>query len=425
MTGPIADADHARRNRSAWLTVALPLFVFAALVCLRMPQIILVGRFWAEEGEVFFRRAWDMPPAQALFTPFGGYLNLLATASPLLARWTLPLAFAPYLTILIALLVQLCPPLLLLTARDAWLQPRHIRLAALLLILLIPASEEIWLQTLHCQFELTLCCAIILSLDVTTGKIAIARLGFLALAPLCGPTAIALVPLFILRTILDRSRARAIQTATLALGAAIQLLLFFHAVPGRGYTLNPVVLLCVLTVRHIELPFLGIPHADIVAALIRARRAAGYIPKRATLLPIIVFGTLAIATLWHRNARPARWLLCAAILIAAASYFGALGGAATLIETRTGARYSFVPQALFVLSLLALAANTSRWTARISWSLIAWLLVVGGWEYAHPWRSISKGPAWRKEVALWHADPSHALEIWPNGWSVTLDPKRQ
>ena len=389
-----------------------------------MPQIIIAGRFWAEEGEVFFRRAWDLPPSRALFASFGGYLNLVANAAPLLARWTLPLALAPYLTIAVGLLFQLCPPLLLLTARDSWLQTRHVRVAALLLVLLVPAAEEIWLQTLHCQFELTLCCAIILALDVTAGKIALLRLGFLALAPLCGPTAIALLPLFVLRAIIDRSRGRAIQTAILGAGAAIQLLLFFHAVRTRGYVLNPVVLLCVFTVRHLELPFLGAEHAEIAATLIRARRNAGYIPKQATLLPIAAFGALATTVLWHRGARPALWLLCAGVIIAGASYFGAIGGAFTLIDARTGARYSFAPQALFSLTLLALAATTQHWTARLSWLAVVWLLVVGAWEYTQPWPPIDHGPAWRSEVALWRADPTHALKIWPRGWSVMLAPQR-
>ena len=421
---PSAPADGNSR-RSAWLVVALPLALCAALICLCMPQIIIRGRFWAEEGEVFFRFAWDRPPAQALFTSFGGYLNLLANAAPLVARWTLPLQFAPYLTILVALLVQLCPPLLLLTARDAWLRPRHVRLAAILLVLLVPSSAEIWLQTLHCQFELTLCCAIILALDVSFGRIAWLRLGILFLAPLCGVTAIALLPLFVLRAIIDRARGRAIQTAILGLGAAIQLLFFFHAVRGRGYTLDPIVLLCVLTVRHLDVPFLGVAHADVAAALIRARRAAGYVPRRATLLPILAFGALATATLCQRHARPARWLLCAAALVAASSYFGAIGGAATLIDATTGARYSFVPQALLALCIVALSATARGWTARAAWLAVIWLLAIGAWEYGHPPLAISTGPAWRDEVAHWRKDPTHALRIWPDGWSVTLNPARK
>ena len=406
------------------MRVFLSTCILALLICIRVPQITLKSRFWAEEGLIAFRNAWTLDPAQALFTPFAGYLNIAVNASTLFARWLLPLSLAPYGTIFISLIIQLCPMLLLLTARDAWLQPARTRAAAVLLLLLVPGCDEIWLTTVNSHFELALCCAIILTLDIATGWAAIFHLSLLALAPLCGPIAVALVPLFLLRAIMERRSGRAIQAAVLGTAAAVQLLLFFHALPGRGYTLDPLILLCVLTVRHLEVPFFGMAHADMVATALRARLAAGYIPKQATLLPVLTFGMLAAATLWQRHARPARWFLCAAAIVATASYFGAVGGAATLIDARNSGRYTFVPQALFSLTLLALAATSQGWTARASWPAVVWLLVVGSWEYAHPWPLISDGPAWREEVALWRADPTHALKIWPGGWSITLAPHR-
>src|SRR3978361_639414 len=85
--------------------MALVLILFAALVCLRMPEIVIKGRFWAEEGRYFYHDAWVMPPLQALLAPVGGYLNIVANASTLAARWLLPLRLAPYLTIAAALAV--------------------------------------------------------------------------------------------------------------------------------------------------------------------------------------------------------------------------------------------------------------------------------------------------------------------------------
>ncbi len=38
------------RDRSPWAS-GLLLLVFAILVCMRMPQILFKGRFWAEEGQ--------------------------------------------------------------------------------------------------------------------------------------------------------------------------------------------------------------------------------------------------------------------------------------------------------------------------------------------------------------------------------------
>ncbi len=116
-----------------------------------------------------------MPPLQALLAPVSGYLNVVANASLLEARWCMPLACARYLTISVALLVLLLPPLLLLSARDAWLRPLPVRVAAVAPFLLVPNAEEIWLQTLPCQFELTLCSAIILCLDTAQGAGAVGR----------------------------------------------------------------------------------------------------------------------------------------------------------------------------------------------------------------------------------------------------------
>jgi len=413
----------------AWTLRIILLTVFALLVCIRMPEIVLKGRFWAEEGRFFFHDALVMSPLQALLAPIGGYLNLVANASTLAARWLMPLRLAPYFTIVVALAFQLLPPLLLLTARDAWLQRLRIRLSGLLLLLLVPASEEIWLQTLHCQFELTLSCAIILALETASGRIlssgrSLGQAAILLLAPLCGPGAIVLVPLFLARAVLDRSLSRLIQAFVLSAGSAVQLLLFFQAVPGRGYKLEPVILLCVFAIRHLAVPFLGLPHAETVASAVQARLASGHLPWLAVLLPLLVFVPFSIATLCESRARPAFWLLAAGGLTAMASYFGAIGGTAALIDVRFGERYVFVPQALFGLAALAFAATGSARLASIAWAAVLWLIVVGATDFFWTWPLVSDGPSWRAEISKWQHDPTHPVKIWPNGWTMTLEAPR-
>lgn len=404
--------------------MALVLILFAALVCLRMPEIVIKGRFWAEEGRYFYHDAWVMPPLQALLAPVGGYLNIVANASTLAARWLLPLRLAPYLTIAAALAVQLCPPLLWLSARDEWLRPPRVRLAGVLLLLFVPASEEIWLQTLHCQFELTLCCAMILALEIERGTAAWLRLGLLFLAPLCGPGAIALVPLFFLRAIVDFSIARFGQAMVLAAGAALQLAFFFQAVPGRGYALHPRLLMAVIAVHHLALPFGGVPLAGTTAAWIRGQLATGHMPIVIIVLPALVFLPFLVATLLRRRSMAAFWLLFAGLLLAATSYFGAIGGLAGLLEPHLGERYSFVPQALFGLAALVLAATASKRVAAFCWAVVAWLVVLGAYGYFQPWSFVADGPSWRPQVAQWQADPAHPLLIWPKGWTMTLEAQR-
>jgi hypothetical protein len=404
------------------MVVPALLALVAVMICARMPNILLEGRFWAEEGNIFYHNAWVMPPLRALFNSFGGYLNLAANGATLAARWLLPVRLAPYLTITIALLVQLCPAALLLTARDAWLRPVPMRWAACLLVLFVPAVEEVWLQTLHCQFHLALCAGILLALEPRAGRAAWFGLALLLLAPLCGPGAIALLPLFALRTMLERTRPRLLQTLALGFGSTLQLALFFHSEHARGYSLQPVMLLNIITVRHIWLPILGVARADAMAPRLRAEVARGLVPHISTVLPFVVFLPWLAATLWRRRRHAAFWFLAAGGLLACASYFGALGGALPLIDARAGGRYIFVPQAMFSLSLLCLAATAERWTRRIAWLLVAWVLVLGGIEYVQPWPFIANGPPWRHEVAMWQADPSYRPHVWPEYWHGVVIP---
>jgi len=421
MRAKISEYPTGYRAWTGWST-ALIVVGFALLVCMRMPEIIIKGRFYAEEGKVFFQHAWVMPPWRAIWTPSAGYLNLVANTATVAARWFVPLRFAPYLTIGVGLFFQLVPPILLLTARDVWLQDIRIRLAAVLLILLMPSSEEVWLQTLHCQFHLALSCGIILALDTCEGWASAFRLGILLLAPLCGPAAIALLPLFLLRAAIDRSRSRALQVLPLGVGAGIQFFGFFTPDPGRAYELRPTILLSTVTVRHLALPFLGTTTAQNIAGAMRRMIQGGHQPFAGVLLPFAIFGSLLVAALRVGIRSPPIWLLAAGVLTAGASYFGAVGSGVAIIDARPGQRYAFVPQALFALSVLALAATSGRRLSTLAWVASAWLLVIGASEFFSPWSIIANGPAWRPEVAAWQADPNHALQIWPTGWTMRLQP---
>jgi hypothetical protein len=372
--------------------VTLALLIYAALVLLRMPEIVLKGRFWAEEGAVFFTNAWTLDPVSALLMPVGGYLNLVANAATLAARWTMPLTDAPY----------------------------PIRLAGLALRLFVPGSDEIWLQTLHCQFELAVACGLILALDVPrSGAFA---LVLLVLAPLCGPGAIALTPLFLLRALMDRTSGRAIQCGALMLGSAVQILFFFKLGTDRGYTLDPGVILSVVTVKDLIVPFTGLYSSAGRVAALQAAVLAGHVPVLAIAAPLVVFGGLT-AIIWRTGNRPAFWLLAGAAAAALSAYIGALDGTAALIHTRAGDRYAFVPLSLTALSVLALAASGHpvwRWPAA---AICAWLLIVGIRAYLTPWQPVADGPSWHEQVALWRADPAYVMHIWPAPWTVTLAPR--
>ena len=394
------------------------LLIFAALLVARMPNVLLHGRLWAEEGKVFYQMAASTPWYLALFKPYGGYLNLAANAAPVFAHAAVPLAAAPWITIGTGLFFQCCPAILLLCSRDAWLEPWPVKAAALLLIATPPLLEEVWLQTLHSQFHLALCCALILALDLPGPRLRIFSTAMLVLAPLCGVLAGALVPFFLLRAALDRSRQRLIQAALLGAGLAAQLLLFMSHQVGRSYGIGPILLLCVVYLRQIVSVLVGVQAAHDAADALRAQIAARIFPWQAVLVTI-GSACLLVTALLRRRQVAFLWLFAAACLLGWLGYVGAIGGRREFLIIGFGERYIFLPEVLTALVILGLATGPRRPDRWIAGALTAWLIVIGFNDLSTPTATRS-GPDWQIEVAAWQLDHAHRIMIWPTGWFMNL-----
>ena len=385
-----------------------------------MPEVILHGRLWGEEGKIFYPRALALPWREALVQVYGGYLNVVANAAPVLAHALVPLEVVPWITTSIGLVFQCCPAILVACSRDAWIRPVWVRVAALLLIATAPLVEEVWLQTLHSQFHLALCCALILAFDLPGRWLAAFACLLLVLAPLCGLAAAALLPLFLLRALLDWSAGRLLQFAALATGAILQLGLFYTHTADRSYGIGPVILLCVVYIKQIIVPFAGRYLADDASQAVQAQLARGAVPWLAVCVTLGSFAAVTVG-LVRRRLAAAFWLFLAACITAFIAYFGAIDGGVDLMIIGNEGRYTFLPEVLAALALLGIAAGghrSERWVAR---ALVAWLLVVGFIDLDDASAVMKHGPVWLDEVAAWRHDASHSIAIWPDGWFMRLD----
>ena len=398
------------------------LALYALLICARMPDIILRGRFWAEEGPIFFVRAWTLPWNEALFSSHGGYWNIVANTGGLLAHHLANMQSAPFVTTFIALLFQLCPAALILTSREPWLERRGPMIAALLLIALPPLSEEVWLNSLHSQFHLAVCAALILALRPTTGAVELFRRGLLLLGPLAGPGAAVFAPLFLLRAIVDRSPPRLIQTVVIGLGATIQFLVFYTPEASRSHTVTLSLLLSVILVRHVVLPFAGRDQAITTATDLQAMAIQGGLPLWIPMTAAAAVCLVALALLRRRDA-DLFWLFAAGCCLTVLTYYGAMADLVTLLRPDLGSRYYYASQAIFSLVILGLAATGRDIISKACWVVVVWLLAVGGVEYFSTSDGIAHGPVWHDEVKDWHKDSNHTLSIWPKGWSMKLPAK--
>lgn len=407
------------KNKQTCLLIAL----FATLLCLRAPYILIYGRFWAEEGSVFFHNAFVQPPLKALFFVFGGYLNLATNASTLIARWAVPIYYAPYVTIFIGLFFQILPLFLLLTSKNEWLSSFRTRLLITLLLLLVPASSEIALQSLHIQFQLALCCAIIAFLGTETGYQRWLRLSILFLSPLCGLIVIPLLVVFGLRAFVDRNRLRYEQILVLSIGSFVQLFFFYDPFSNsaRSYNFSFIDFLVVSFARDIVIPFFGQTHAtmNLIQHLYQIRMVH-HIPFLICFVPIIAFGIIIFCLIKYPKTRPALWLLISAIILRAISIYGAIGGGLMMIDPYSSERYVFCSQALFFLILVVFSVTLPKKGKIIARFFIVWLILVGVFNYFHPFSATTNGSSWHREIYLWEKDHHYFPKGWPAVWFIDI-----
>jgi hypothetical protein len=404
--------SHVSLPEAVWPTVLL-LLVYAAAVSVRMPQILLKGRFWAEEGAIYFLNGRNLSWYDALIAVHTGYLNLAASIGTLLAARLVPIEAAPWVSTGFAMLIQLCPPLLLLTSRASWLRSGRAKAAALLLLLSATPSAEVWLNTITSQFHLAVATALILALPLRDGPTRWFQSGLLVLAPFSGPTSSVLAPLFILRAYVDRSRQRLEQGALLGCVGAVQLvMILLHPEPSREIGITPRLLALVIYVKQLLLPLLGTVRTETLTHDLIRDMLAG----RSLWMPLLLSATWMTAIVlaaWQSRVSEARWLVAAGAVLMAASYFGALGQHIDLLLATFGDRYSYAPMALFNLALLAVALGARGWLQGAAAVVLCVILWTGMHEYFSPPRMMQDGSSWWEEIARWHADPAYRVQFWP------------
>jgi hypothetical protein len=99
-----------------------------------------------------------------------------------------------------------------------------------------------------------------------------------------------------------------------------------------------------------------------------------------SLIAIGVFGLFVVALLLRRR-MDLIWLFAAGCCVMVLTYYGSLGSLVDMISVNEGARYYYVPQAVFALVVLGLAATGHDIVAKLSWIVVVWLVVVGMARY--------------------------------------------
>jgi hypothetical protein len=403
------------------------------VLVVRAPWVLVWGRFWAEEATVYLAYAWSHSFLEALTAPHLGYYNLVANMASILATHV-PLESAPRCATALALLIQVIPAAVILFASIPGLGTPLRKGGALLLLLVVPANPEIYLNSINSHFLLCAATGVVL---VSEHRGRADRLGkwlLLGLVGLTGVVSTFLAPLFWVQWWLERRRERLVQAAILSACALLQLGFVSRALEQdeRHLRFNSTAIVGAAYAKFIAMPLVSTERLNQHMAQLRATvEATGSLPAWVWIVTAGGFAGFLLVC-WRSGRRSAMLLAAAAIWVSLLSFSGSREAATDqkLLGHLTYAfRYYYAPQFFFLLALLAALAPDTSLPFVLRGPTAVWLagaMLMGSVNFARgpiDWPLIFSGPPWGPQVEQWRRDPSRPLAVWPAGWQFNLPPR--
>jgi hypothetical protein len=393
------------------------LFVLGALLVIsRRPDAITTPQFFAEDGAVFFADAYRLTFFHQILLPDSGYLVVFLRLVAWIAT-LVPLLYAPLLTNLIGLTVQVLPVNLLASGRLATLGSLGFRMMLAFVYLALPNSRELDVVLTNSQWHLALiACLLIVAIPPRHVLGRAVDLLILGLTGLTGPFCVILFPVNLILWWFRRARWRLITALVLAVCALLQFIHIQQADPNIRYKapLGASV--------HLLINFLS-SHVFLASIFGSANYTARV---RMTVLSLIAIGGIAVITF---AAIKAKWefraLLLFSMLVFAATLKSPLVSRTVpqwqVLDEAYGIRYWFFPMLAFLWALLWIA--NSRTIRLLRWGTMAVLLLsVAGmardWQY--PSFSDHNFPKYVAQFESLPAGEAMAFPLYPDGWSMQL-----
>ena len=386
----------------------------------RAPYPLLHGRFWAEEGGIYFAHA---KLESAWFVArHVGYIYAFCNASTWLAT-RVPLEQAPLVTAWLSLAVVAAIAWAALSLPSQLLPNAGTRIAAAALLVVGPLAVPVaWVNATNSQGYLGILALLFLFVDLRRIRrstvVAIAAL--LALAGLSGLYAAILSPLFVVRAVREPTRRQKLLAAVISFCALAQLVVVLNSsasgnlAAGRGSFRGLGVMTRDVAAGHLSTFLFGASITNRLHA--HAFTTIGLLGF--ALFGVVVAVVLAFVLAFVPRAEVAFLLVAAFALVEGLILFGTRG--------TTSGRYAVVPIAILILIVVYGTTGRNRLSAGVATSLCLVTLVAGTsafWK-RDPTYSCTNCPRWSHEVRAWESGATNQLTIWPYGgklrWFVTL-----
>lgn len=414
------------RKNIFFLTLFL---IFGAILVWRAPRLLLAPRFWAEEGHVYFKYAWEHSFLQTLFFIYwkAGYFYLSINIASAIAAHLLPLEYAPFATAYTALLIQLVPFVIVLFGKSTLFTSTARKITACLCFLFLPSiTHHAWLNVLNSQIWFGLIALLILLEDL---KGASSRRFWtyrflLAACALSGVYAIFLVPVFALKALVERHKERYVHLVILAAALVLQVTLVVIA-SSTGRLKETEVLnvgaymLRDFSLHHIGVTLLGYDLAWKISSTLGWIGGYFFLILFLVTLPITVINKAK----GYFNLKDNRVIL-AVILMVLLVAVSLTAYRNRNIDAPYAPRYTVLTGFVILFLILDNIRASRPVISCVLALLLATSLITGARQYRLNPAFKMDGAYWKEAVAHWRKDPSHVIRIPPLSiWGLRITPR--
>jgi hypothetical protein len=385
------------------------------------PEVLLAGRFWAEEGSLFFQNFHGSSSllSDLLFLHWG-HLHI-ATNVAVMASLAVPLGFAPLVTTYVGFAAQVAP----LVVLAVYWQQLNLAIPHLVLLSMasvwLSGSLEILASATNLQWHLAVLTLVFLTLATPTStRGRMATRGMLLVAGLTGVPSAFWAPSFALRAFVEKDRERFVQFGILAVAALIQIaLVLANGAQGRPIKLDPESLVSWTIIQFVTLPLLGESAAHTIARLMTTTKPEYQLFRAIALLAGGMGLAVAMTFIAYRGTLAVKALVIGALISLVLGLAGSLAPAG---------RYFYAAQVGTLLALMLAAAGSGGKAPKIASNTILIVVIVMGFAFGprRPEFAMStSGPSWNQQVVELHHRECRdcEIDIWPVGWKLRISLK--
>ena len=397
------------------------IFLLIIISFFRSPYIFLKGRFMAEDGELFFKSAFENNFLEHLFyfAPNSGYYNFIANILAEISTY-FSLNHAP-LVVAYGSLFLILLPIILILFKDSHLFKNDYQkvIASLILFTATPNSPEVWANSINSQIYLFFSSFLILYFKDENNSVNIKEKFLLLIAGLSGIYSCILTPIFFLKFYFLKKKNNLYNFIILLFCTIIQLSLIFYSKINN--------LLHTSQIELIEKPtfyvtsfiysfFLKPIFGRDFLYFINENLYISFLPKDVFFLIfslcILYFFIKFNFINYIKKDKIFQSIIFIYLLVLGVVFLGS-------DNFPPSGRYAVIPGNLFLLIIFYLSMHFKFRQIRYFFSFVILLSIISGIYEFRPTSKYIKFldcvncPDWKTEIINWKKDNSYVIRIWP------------